>query len=141
MPGAIFSHTNGSVTLSRAPHRPDNSLAVIQPRRDTGVVRFGFAHTITEKTMRMKIRATSDEKEHFLTFFNTIVNGMAELFVYTDPLGATGNFRFATPSLDISERAYNSWEIGCTLRAFGGTWMFADGSTMLFDDNQEIIYV
>ena len=53
MASATFAHTNGSITFTRAPQRPDKSLAVIQPqRKSAGGNRFGYAHTIINNALR-----------------------------------------------------------------------------------------
>jgi hypothetical protein len=134
-----FSHIDGSITLTRAPRRPDKSLAVIQPqRKSAGGTRFGYAHTIINDTLRLQIRATTAEKDQLLTFFNTIARGMAELIGYTDPLGATISCRFAQATLDIIEKAYNAWEITCSLRIFDSAWLFSDGTPVLYSDGTEV---
>lgn len=130
---ASFIHPNGSVTFSRGPYRPDNSLAVVQPqRRSAASIRFGYAHTIVNDLKQLRIRATTTEKDQFTTFFNTIAQGMSELIEYTDPTGASITARFDRPTFSVIEIAYNAWEITVGLRIFAGGWTWPSGSSMLW---------
>ena len=118
MANATFVHTGGTITFTRALPRPDQVLNVIQPQRTTSAgVRFGYSHTIIAQTMRLQLRMTTAQKEQLLAFFNTIVNGMAESFTYTDNIGTATAVRFDAPRLDgLIEKAYDSWETTVTLR-------------------------
>lgn len=138
---ASFTHPNGSVTFSRGPHRPDNSLAVVQPQRQSAAnVRFGYAHTIAHETMSLRLRMTTAEKDQFLTFFNTTVNGMAEQFGYLDPQNTALLVMFNTPRLsDLTEKAYDAWEATVGIRIVGGSLAWSDGQVLAFDNGSAIL--
>jgi ATP-dependent helicase YprA (DUF1998 family) len=119
MSQASFSHAAGSITFSRSPQRPDNTLDLVQPLRQTcGGVRFGFAQTIEAAIISLPLRMTSTEKNQLLTFFNTTVNGMAEAFTYTDTSGVAHLVRFAVPQLEgLMEKAWDAWTATVRLRS------------------------
>lgn len=136
---ATFNHTAGSVSFRSGPHRPDNSLAVVQPqRKSAGAVRFGYAHTIVNDIKQLTIRATTAEKDQFITFFNTVARGMAELFTYTTPTGQTIAARFARPDFGLTEKAYDSWEINADLRVAGAAWGWSPATGLLWADGQGV---
>lgn len=110
MPQASFVHSAGSVTFSRGPLRPDLSLGLQQPQRQTaGGIRFGYAYTVADNIIKLSLRLTDTEQTTLLAFFNTIVNGMAEPFTYNDTTGVATNVRFNTPLIDgLTDNAYNS---------------------------------
>lgn len=118
MANATFVHSGGTVTFTRAPQRPAQSLAVLQPRRQSaGGVRFGFTRTIAETIIRLPLRMTTVQKEALLTFFNTTVNGMAYPFTFTDPFGSAISCRFNAPRLaNILEKGYDAWEATVELK-------------------------
>lgn len=77
----------------------------------------GYTHTIVRQVLKLKLRMTAAQKDQLLAFFDTIVNGMAESFTYTDPVGTTTIVRFDAPKLDgLTEKALDSWEITVPLR-------------------------
>jgi hypothetical protein len=133
---ATFTHSGGSITFTRTPQRPDRSLDVIQPARTSaGGSRFGFAHTIINQAIRLRLRLTTAEKNALLAFFNSTVKGMSEVFIYTDPMGNAQSVRFGTPRLNgLREKAYDSWEITVALRIFGGDWLWPSGDTLLWSN-------
>ncbi len=118
MSQASFVHTGGSITFTRSPRRPDNSLDVVQPQRTgPGGVRFGFAQTIVAAVISLPLRLTTAEKDALLVFFNTTANGMADQFIYTTTDGSALPVRFATPKLDgLTEVAYDAWTVTVQLR-------------------------
>lgn len=108
-------------------------------------IEYGFRNTITNQSLSLPMRMTTAQKDQFLTFFNTTVRGMSELFVYTDPLGRPVTARFAERSLTgLLEKAYNSWEITVPLRVFGGSsywpssgiWLWASFDRLLWPGGQ-----
>ena len=119
MPNASFVHPNGSITFSRGPHRPDNSLAPVQPlRKSAGGVRLGFASAFDKNLIRPRLRLSEVEKAQFIAFWDTIVNGMSEPFTYTDTSGFAQVVSFEDPALpDIIDIGYDSYEVTVTLRA------------------------
>lgn len=118
MSTATFVYGGTTITFTRSPLRPDQSLDVIQPQRQTsGGTRFGYAQTVVAVVLRLTLRMTTSQKDLLLNFFNTIVNGMANAFVYTDTSGNALTVRFDKPSLDgLTEKAYNAWEVTVPLR-------------------------
>lgn len=107
---ASFSHANGSVTFTRSPQRPDNSLGILQPQRTTpGGCKYSYTPIILQQNIRLPVRLTTAQKNQILTFFNTTVSGMSETFTYTNPAGVAVVVRFASTKLDFTETAYDAW--------------------------------
>lgn len=118
MPTASFVHANGSVIFSRGPRRPDNTFRPQQPvRRSAAGVRSAYYSIINDDLITLPLRLSAAEKELLISFWDTVVDGMAETFVYTDTNGIAYTVVFDTPALpDLTEVAYNEYEVTVTLR-------------------------
>lgn len=140
--GASFVHANGRVDFRSAPARPERSLAVIQPERKTaGEYRYGYAHTIVDDKLPITLRMSAAELAQFETFFYNTVRGMSELFFYTAGDGSSYAVRFAQSRLNgLREVAADMFHLPVQLLVFPSSWQWADGSTMQFDNGQEIAY-
>ncbi len=118
MAQASFTHTNGSVTFSRAFQRPERSFALLQAARKTaaGFPR-GYHYIILNSLITIKLRMNQSERDSFLQFWSTTVNGMVNAFTYTATDGVTNQVRFNTSELpDITETAYGSFTVTVVLR-------------------------
>lgn len=137
MPNATFSHTNGTITFTRTPSRPDHTVEINQPaRRTSGGTRFGFAQILTKKVIRVNLRMTTIERANLVNFFYSIAQGMAEKFTYTDALGTARAVRFDKPTLDIQEKAFDTHIATLDLRVFSFPWAWADGQALQWDNGQ-----
>lgn len=118
MSAASFVHANGRVDFSRAPLRPDNSLAPRQPQRKTaGGVRKSYTALIEDDLMTIVLRMTDGERDQFISFWNAVVNGMVEPFTYNPVVGSPVTVCFNTPELpDLSDKAFNSNTVTVVLR-------------------------
>lgn len=135
---ASFYHPAGTLIFSRAPYRPDRSLTIVQPQRQSaGGVRFGFTHTIVNQIANLRLRLNTAERDQLLTFFNSTVRGQAEQFAYTDTNGQALLARFDSPTLEgLTEIAYDSHEVTVRLRIYIGAvrWQLAPGFNLLWDN-------
>ena len=81
------------------------------------VTREAEPNTLLVHFIRDTLRLTGTQKDSLLAFFNTIVNGMASVFTYTDTGGTAYSVRFATPVIDgLIEKAGDAWETTVELR-------------------------
>ena len=137
---ATFYHPSGSVTFSRNPQRPDQSLDIIQPqRKSAGGTRFGFAHTIVKRIIKVNFRLTDTEKAALINFFHNVVKGKSGLFVYSDPAGIGYQVRFESDTLAITEKAYSAHSAAIELRISGGVIDWPSGFTLLWASGDSVI--
>ncbi len=117
MPAARFDHAGGSLIFSRPPERPARELELIQAEtRSAGGVPFGFTIYDVEDLLPLRWRGLLESEAVALeSFFRSILNGMAEPFLYTDVAGVAHSVRFATPEIDSVERASGRRDISLQL--------------------------
>lgn len=115
---ASFTHADGSVVFSRAPLRPDNSLAPRQPsRKSAGGVRYAYTAIIEDDLISLRLRMNDAELEQLILFWHAIVNGMVKPFTYTPIIGPAIGVCFNTPDLpDLIEKAYDNHQVTVALR-------------------------
>jgi hypothetical protein len=107
MSAARFDHSGGFVVFGRNPQRPPSGLDLLQAEsQSTGGVRFGYDPHAIERPLTLTWRGISSADLAAIEIFEaTIINGMAEIFTYTDCDGNEYSVRRATPILDSSEIA------------------------------------
>jgi hypothetical protein len=85
--------------------------------RSAGGVAYGYDPVHVERSLDLHWPRMSDFDAMRLTEFFTAVNGMVSDFTVFDASGAAGYVaRFATPRLDIVDRAYGVKEVSLSLR-------------------------
>lgn len=107
MPAARFDHSGGSVLFGRNPQRPPTGLDLLQAAsQSTGGVRFGYDPHATERPLTLTWRGMASSDLAVLAVFEAaVINGMAEVFTYTDGDGVEHAVRRATPTIESSEIA------------------------------------
>lgn len=112
-----FSHPCQTVAFSRAPLRPDRSLAIIQPREASAAgVPLLQGKLAKDDLFNLQLRLTATEMEAFKLFWKKTVRGSALAFIYADTVGTTCTVRFHGAAPDFSEKAYDRFTPIVTLR-------------------------
>lgn len=131
--GVSFTHPAGSIAFKRGPARPERSMDLMQPRRQSAAGQpYGFAHTVVNDVMKLQLRAATVEKDLFVTWFRTVAKGMAEQVTYIDPFGNSFFGSFDQANYSVLERACGVWEISIPFRVFGRGWTWPSGDVMLW---------
>lgn len=117
MPAAKFVKGATTITFTRAPQRPQQSVALLQPSiESTGGDRVGGTIYDTDTTIPLSWSGMSAADLASLeSFFLTTVGGMAETFTYTDTNGTAHTVRFATPQIQTREKAYDRFDVSLVL--------------------------
>ncbi len=109
-----FVHAGGSVNFTRNPVQPDEKEdKLLQPSEEsTGDEIFGFDYAAKEKyhTLYWPRQPKVDFDAHY-NFFHNIAKGMSELFTYYDKAGSAISARFASPTFEWAEVAYEQYRV------------------------------
>lgn len=110
---ARFDHASGSVVFTRAPLYGRAGLSLLQPQmRSAGGDRFALDPALTEKALPLSWKGMpKTDADALENFFRNVVGGMAEPFTYTSAAGIQRTVRFATPEIEIEERAFERFDV------------------------------